>query len=122
MRDKHDIKFLRSVYFDMVMDAKENNETLRKWKFAVNMLDYVLEQKNTFPVEDFAQPILVDARVIKMKGKHEINVIRHNLGLARDRLKQRGKFDGEAFEIMWSVDNYVETALNFLIELEKELL
>ena len=57
-----------------------------------------------------------------MKGKHEIRVIRHNLGLARDRLKQRGEFDGEAFEIMWSVDNYVETALNFLIELEKELL
>lgn len=57
-----------------------------------------------------------------MKGKTEIKLIRELLDNARKTLMERGKFDGEAFEIMWSVDNNVESALNWLIELEKELL
>ena len=56
-----------------------------------------------------------------MIGSTEMGIMRNHLGAARDTLKKRGHFDGEAFEIMWSVDNNVESALNWLIELEKIL-
>lgn len=56
-----------------------------------------------------------------MEGEHEIGWIRSHLAKARKTLMQRGKFDGDAFEIMWSVDNDIETALNWLIDLERTL-
>ena len=50
----------------------------------------------------------------------DIDTIRFVLHTSRVSLKERGKFVGEAFDIMWSVDNNVETALNFLIDLERK--
>ena len=48
----------------------------------------------------------------------DINTIRYHLGIARNKLKEQGKFYGEAFKIMWVADNHVESALNALIDLE----
>ena len=61
MRTEDDLRFLRGVYYDMVQDAKENSEVCRRWKFAVNMLDYVLEDTNTFHPNEFEPGIIVGA-------------------------------------------------------------
>jgi len=53
MRDKYDVETLKDAYLHMIETSTKNDELKRRYKFAVNLLDYVLKiEPQTFVSEE----------------------------------------------------------------------
>ena len=50
--------------------------------------------------------------------KDDVTLIRNYLSKVRLDCKNRGTYEGEFFEKLWRIDNWTESALNALIDLE----
>ena len=51
MKTEHDIRFLRDAYLKLAKGANVDPELIRRYKFAVNFCDHLLDQATTFGEE-----------------------------------------------------------------------
>lgn len=52
----------------------------------------------------------------------EVRLIRNYLSKVRIECKDRGEYEGAFFEKLWRIDNWTESALNTLIDLDNAVL